>query len=90
MAYRDNPPTRCTSCRRQEMTRLERLIEMLLGEDNTVGWFLLSGDTIRAIAVGHQPLTWYDRHTAQFEHTGDVIHLTRALRHVEHLGDKAA
>jgi hypothetical protein len=67
----------CELCRRAELTRWSRLIEVFTGPPG--GPLAGFGDMLRFMVSGP---TLYERHREEYVRTGDAQELTRMERHV--------
>lgn len=82
------PDTDCPVCWEAEASKMDRFRRFLderhrlraAGLAATLGQ-IMAATYATAGSGGAKPLTWYQRHRAAFERTGDVIELTRMLRH---------
>lgn len=96
MGYRHGPATDCPTCRWEEMTRVERLIERLhqaaIGDSFQDVVRASSSFTVilTSIMAGQPAPDWYDKHRAEFERTGTKLELDRMLRHETGIGVLAA
>ena len=82
--------TSCETCRRHELTTIERIredlraaIKLFIPRRTSAADILQGFPSLTRAAMGRETLTHYDRHKIAYERDGDPLELTRMLRHVK-------